>query len=843
MRAHFAAALAEEGPQYAFLAYVDLVRAAAQERGSMMFQDVSFALRTARKSPLFTTIVVATMALAIGANIAVYSVLSGVVLKPLPYAHPDRLVFIRIVAPWSGAGAFSLPDARDVGAQQRTFDATALYGYDDTTLLGYGPPKLLSGEKVSYQFFDVFEAHPELGRFFSASDEPDGKGHLTVISDQLWRSVFHGDPDIVGKTVRLSDTASRIVGVAPASFLQPGARRGRGFSDTDYWSVYKAHDFQTWGRGNHSQDVIARLKPGVAPSAATADLQRIFSGLSRKYLDTDALSSAKVVSARDEILGDVRSMLFTIFAVVAGVLLIACVNVANLLLSRAAVRERELSVRFAVGASRARIVAQLFSETLLYVGTGAALGLGLAALGLHAFVGLRPAGIPRIDAISVNANVVLYAIGLVAVATVLAGLVPALGLSRPDLSMALKSSGRGADSSRGSRLRSALVVLEIALALVLATTSGLSLRSYLALTNRPTGIDPAGVFAARISGFSEKRYAAAEATRNFQRAVIAKLDATPGVQHAAFAFSFPFAQSYSSTTIAIPGEHVVPGHDKETVTAIVSPETFAVLGVPLLRGRTFDERDAPGSAPVAIVNQEFVKRYFPGSDGIGKIVRIEFEVGSGAAPYRRVVGVVANTRHDYSSQIEPAAYMPAGQEPFLPASLIVRSSAPRQAVSSAIARVVASVDPTLEAPRVQTLRERMADSVDRSRFGAILLAILAGIALFLAVAGVYGVVSYDVGQRTHEIGIRVALGATTRTIVAMVLRSAALLAAAGIAIGLGLAACSSRLIEGQLVDIGALDPRTYFAVAALLGLAVFFASLIPALRAARVDPVKALRYE
>lgn len=846
MHEHFAAVLSDEGLRYALFGYLSVLWAALRERGTMMLQDISFAVRTARKSPLFSAIVILTMAIAIGANVAVYSVLKGVVLKPLPYAHPDRLAFAWLTAPWAEGtqGQFSTPEARSVREQQRSFVATSVFINQAATLLGYGPPRLLQGQQVSHEFFDVFETRPELGRFFISSDEADGSAHRVIISDKLWRTVFASDPHVIGQTIRLSDTPSKIVGIAPATFVQPDAQKT--FVDADYWSVFKAADLSDrgqYGRGNHSFTEIVSLKPSATIGSANADLARIFKALEKKYPGSNALTSAHLVPLREDLFGNIQATLLTIFAVVAGVLLIGCVNVANLLLSRAAGRERELSVRFAVGASRARIISQLFTETLLYVGTGALLGLGLAAAGIRAFVALRPPGIPRVESIAVDPNVILYTVGLVAVATVLAGLVPALSLSRPDLSIALKAGGRGGHSSRGAKLRGILVTAEIALALVLVTTSGLSLRSYLALTNRPIGIDASNVYVGRLSGFSEKRYAADDATRNFQRDVLARLAATPGIEHVAFAFNLPFGPSYSMSDVRVQGDHLVPGHDKETEVSAISPDTFAVLRIPLLRGRTFSDGDTKGAAPVAIVSEEFVKRYLPGSDGIGKVVKVEMGTGPGEPPYRRVVGVVGDTRHTYALENKPEAYLPNTQLPIDYAALIVRSTDSQQVITETLKRAVAQVDPTLSAPRVETLRSRMGDTVGRERIGAILLGSLAFVALLLAIAGVYGVVSYDVGQRTHEIGVRVALGATTRTIVVMVLRGAIVLASSGIAIGLGLAALSSWLIEGQLVDVSALDPRTYLVVIVLLAVAVFFASLIPALRAARVDPVTALRYE
>ena len=844
IREDFSAGLCDQGPRYALLAYIDVVSAALRERGALILQDLAFALRTARKSLLFSAIVTLTMATAIGANVAVYSVLAGVVLKPLPYPHPDRLAFGQSMLGRTVASLYvSLTDAKSVRDQQRSFSATSAWIPQAATLLGHGPPTVLAGQLVTHEFFDVFEARPELGRFFIPSDEKSGSAREVVVSDKLWRTVFRSDPHVIGETVRLSDTPARIVGVAPATFIQPDVENT--FSDTAYWSILKDGDtggLFGYGPDNYSFTLIVLRKPGVTIEAANADLARIFKTLEKKYPATNALISARLVPLREDLFGPIQATMLTIFAVVAGVLLIGCVTVTNLLLSRAASRVHELSLRFAIGASRARIVAQLFTETLLYVGTGGLLGLGFAAAGIRAFIALRPPGIPRIDNVTVDLNVVLYTVGLVALATLLAGLVPALSFSRPDLSVALKAGGRSGDSSRGARVRGMLVSVEIALALVLVTTSGLSLRSFEALTSRPIGLDPSNVYVAEMGGFSDRLYSNDDTTRRFQHDILTKLATTPGTEHAAFVSNLPFYQYILEGIVRAVGAHAIPwAQDNGTDASAISPNAFSVLRIPLLHGRIFNDRDTKGSAPVVIVDQEFVKRYLKGNDGVGQLVKIDLGIGANP-PYRRVVGVVGDTRHTYANEVGPTVYLPSGQLPIF-STLIVRSSDSPHVVGEKLARVLAQVDPTLQPPKVETLSSRMAQSVGRARVGAILLGALALIALILAIAGVYGVVSYDVGQRMHEIGIRVALGASTRAIVVLVLRSALVLASSGIAIGLGLAALSSRLIEAQLVDVSALDPRTYLVVVVLLAVAVFVASLIPALRAARVDPVTALRYE
>ena len=826
---------------YAVTACADIVGAGLRERLDMIGQDLIFALRSARRSPFFVFVVVMTMAVALGANLTVYSVVRGVMLAPLPYGDPGRIVAIFGRAVDGDKLPASIPDGVDIAAQSTSFSSTALAVPERITLLGQGAPQLLDGNRVGAQFFAVLGLHPILGRFFSAADQRGGDGAPIVISDAVWRKTFDADPSVLGRVLRTSDGTHVVIGVAPAGLLQPDPNNGR-LDTSDYWSVYTNAENIPKSRGSHSDRFIARLAPGVSLARANADVHGIATRLARKYPDEDADHDDYVVTLADATFGDVRAILITTFIAVAGVLLVACANVANLLLSRSATREREFSVRFAVGASRARIISQLFTETALLVGMGGVLGLVVAAFGVRVFLALHPPGLPRVDSVTIDWNVLPYAFGLIVLATVLAGIGPALTVARPDLSTALKAGGRSGDGSHGGRLRNAFVVAELALAVVLVCASALTVRSFVALVDRPTGVDTADVYQYGLNGFSTTRYAQPEAVAAFHRRLLDRLAADPNLATAAFAYNYPFGSGYSDTSVEFPGvKH--QGMENLSAFSIVTPKFFNVLHIPLLQGRFFDDRDRAGTAAVAIVNEAFIKRYYPDGKALGKHLTVDFDVRDlKVLPVRTIVGVVADTRHRFTEPAEPNAYLPDAQEPLDWAKLIVRTRDPVPA-GKAVTAAVAAVDPALPVPEASSLADSMAASVGPQRTGAVLLSILSFVALFLAVAGVYAVVSYGVTQRTHEIGIRMALGARSRTIVAMVVVGALRLATTGILIGLILAVAASQLIESQLVDTAPRDVLTYVLVVVVLLAAVLLAAVLPALRASRVQPMTALRYE
>jgi putative ABC transport system permease protein len=857
MRQDFIAALSDEASEggklaalrYALEAFVDILRTGIAERAAMIGQDLAFAFRTARKAPLFSSIVVATIALAIAANIAVYSVLSAVLLRPLPYAHPERVVFV-----WEkqlnssradlNKGPVSWPDAYDFREMSTTFVTTAAYNNGNATLLGLGAPRLLHGFATTAPIFDVLGAHAEIGRFFTLADEKQSTPQVVVISDKLWRSVFNASPSVIGRTVSLSDRPVTIIGVAPATFEQPDPGHG-GLANADYWLVKKRATSTEQDRSSHSEREVALLKPHVSIAAANADLERIFAILVKKHGESNAGRTAFVTDAREELLGKIGPMLLTVYIAVLGVLLIACANVANLLLSRAASREGELSVRFALGASRRRIVAQLLTETLLYAIAGGGAGLALAAVAIEQFIALNPPGIPRLSTVSVDITVIAYSAGIVLVTTLIAGLIPALSLSKPDLSGSLKAGGRGIEGGYGARTRRLLVIAEIALALALVTLSGLSLRSFIALINQPMGVNIDRVYVVRLAGFSDKRYAKSPAVRLLQTRLMSAMSERFGSSSSSFALTYPFSGVWSTSEAEFPGRKRDALHPDLVDVGIVSPPFFDILHIPLLRGRAFDARDVYGATPVVIVTRSFAERYFPRGDALGHSIEVGFETNDDVKkpPFRKIVGIVADTRHDFTTGVTPEAFMPAAQEPLTWDELLVRSAAPQHKVENDVRKVVQSVDPTLPAPSVVKLSDVELRFVSRERVSAALLATLAFIALFLAIAGVYGVVSYGVAQRTHEIGIRVALGARTFNILSMVLRGALAVAVAGICIGLGLAAICSRLLTDQLFGVSTLDALTYVSVVTLLLVVVFIAALVPAVRASRIQPMSALRYE
>jgi putative ABC transport system permease protein len=828
---------------YAGKAYTDIIVSGLGERGMMMLRDLIYAVRSLRKTPFFTAVVIATLAVAIAANGAVFSVLDAVLLKPLPYADPHALVAVFGRLPESSRATFSYPNFADLRASSRAFGDLAVASNDRATLSGQGEPRSLFGQQVSFSYFAVFGARPQLGRFFTAADERLGSAHALVLSHAAFVTTFGGNPTIVGSTVRLDGEPYQIVGVAPAGFVPP-ADRGVGYEErVAYWAVIRpSHATGEDQRANYSLSVYARMRAGVSLATANADTGTVMARLAERYVSTNKHFGANVVSLEDVVVGPVRPLLFGVFAAVAGVLLVACANVANLLLSRAATRERELAVRYAIGASRARIISQILTETLLFAAVGGIFGVGLAAASVREFVALRPPGIPRLDAIAFDGNAALFTFVVVVFSTLAAGLIPALTLSRVQLADALKAAGRGGDRSRGARARAAFVVAEIAITLALVVASGLVVRSFIALTSTPLGFDPMGVTAVYVASLPQ-RYSNQAALTSFERRAVEREAAVPGAIDVAWSGVQPFRGPSYGVSFTMPEKPLPPGDERSAAFNVVSPGYFNVLRIPLGRGRLFNDGDRLGTQPVAIINEAFAHAYYGNTSAIGK--RITPGISGTEAPpaTRTIVGIAADTRtQSYAEPPQPEIYLPASQIGVFPnGTLLVRAQPGID--RAALVAAIRALDPEVVPAEVKPLSENLANDAARTRLSAIALGTLATIALLLAVAGIYGVLSYSVAQRTHEFGIRKALGARGSHVLGDVLVRAARLAALGILIGLVLAGLAARVVATQLYGVGQIDPLTYGAVVIILFAAAIIAALIPALRAMRVDPIVALRYE
>jgi putative ABC transport system permease protein len=844
----FALALADERTvhgligalTYAIGAMWDLFTTALREYAAMFFRDFTYALRALRKTPSFTAVVVATLALAIGANAAVFSILHAVVLAPIPYADPGRLIALN---PYTNGRpfSFSLPNFADISTSLGDLisNSASYTSVEAQTLTGRGEPRILKAIATTSGLFETLGVSPELGRFATADDAKPGSPKTVVLSDALWREAFDADPHAIGSLARLNGEAYRVIGVAPPDFRQPNVD-GRGFEPADIWTPLPRDGAGTqYSRGYNTFEAIARLRPGVTLGAANTSIDRIVAGLQRRYPDDDALFTVHAVSLTDSIVGNVRPLLFALFAAVSAVLLVACANVANLLLSRASSREREFSVRVAIGASRGRIVAQLLVETFVLALGGGAIGIALAYGIVGAFAASHISFIPRADLVSVDGSSILYTFAIVGFCTLAAGLAPAFDSARRDVATALRSAGRGGDASSGARARNVLVASEIAMTLALVIGAGLVVRSFVALTAQPLGFVPENVRIVGPVNAAGKRYESDAALYAYMTRAERAVAALPGVRNVAWSYSIPFNHHNWSTDFMMEGRTFAAGHEPEANITGIGASFFDALGATIREGRPFtsDER-----APVVIVNESFVRKFIGDRAPIGFQVKPSISAGSGAPPFRTIVGVVDDIKTSLTTPTLPTIYVPMADLPVPASSLVVRSSAGASS-DATIANAVVAIDSLVPRPQVVAMSSLLAADVAKQRLTVAALCGLAFVALALSIAGVFAVVSYGVTQRTHEFGIRMALGADARQIVRTVLVGAMRLAFLGIVLGLFVAGAGTRLLTDELYDTQPLDPLTFGSVTALVVLAALVAALVPARRATQVDPIVALRYE
>jgi putative ABC transport system permease protein len=823
---------------FAFGAYADLLFTALREIGAMIFRDFTFALRTLRHAPVFAGIVILTLALAIGANATVFSIVRAVVLAPLPYPDSGRLVALlgtKDAAPFS----LSLPDFHDLTARSTGFSAVSAFAPRTGTLTGRGEPVWLAGFSATPGLFETLGVRPVLGRTFTLADAHPGAAPAVVISETLWRNAFHSDPRALGATLVLDAKAYRVIGIMPASLRQPDFD-GRELEDESFWVPIDPNSTaREYGRGAHYFQAVGRLRPGASLASVRAELAARFARLAAEYPAEDKHFGVDVEPAYDRIVGDVRPLLIAIFAAVAGVLLVACANVANLLLSRAASRDREFAIRSAVGATRGRLVAQLLVETFLFAALGGLLGSGLAAIAVRAFVAAHPAGLPRVDEVRFDAPAASYTAAAVVLCTLIAGIAPALSLSRRGVAEALHWAGRAGDASRGARARGILVVAEVALTLALVVSSGLVLRSFVTLTSQPLGFDPSGVTIASVQVPSDATSDAL--VRSFLTRVADRVRALPGVDSASWCYSAPFTRRTFDLSFRFADRPAAAGQEPSSQIDVVDEHYFATLGQRVLRGRTLARGDM-NAWRAAVVNEAFAREFNGGRAAIGAGLLLGMSDDAGRPVTTVIVGVVADARPSYSVAAVPTIYLPLGsvQTPYV--LLLVRSHA-GAANASALAAAFTSADSFVARPRVKPYADYLADDTAQTRLAAVSLGSLAFIALVLSLAGIYAVVSYGVAQRTHEFGIRMALGARAWSVIRSAVAGAMRLVAAGVACGLVVSACTTHLLAGQLYGVAPLDPLTFATVSFSLALAAFAAALVPAGRATRVDPVVALRYE
>ena len=803
-----------------------------------LWQDVRYGARMLAKRKGFTLVAVSALALGVGANTAIFSVVNAVVLRPLPFADPDRLVKIYVTDARRGVTKYpaSYLNFADWRAQNTSFEAIAAHASTGAAVRVGELPESVEGVYVSADLFRALGARPLMGRALLPEDEAPGS-RVVVVSHEMWRKRFNSDPGIVGRQVAFDGEPTTVVGVMPEGFRFPVEVVG-----PEYWQPLDPKSEANLERGQNYLSVFGRLKPGVTPAQAQAEMATIAARLEQQHAEENAGRGVNLVPLHEDIVGDVRPALLVLLGAVGCVLLIACANVANLTLARAASRSREIAVRSALGASRWRVARQLLTESLLLSLVGGLAGLLLALWGVEALAAAIPADIPRAAEIGIDPAVLLFTLGVALLTGVVFGLAPALRASKSDLNESLKEGSRGStEGFRGNRLRGLLVVFEVALSLVLLVGAGLLIRSFFELRAVRPGFDPQNLLTAGI-GLPPNKYGDEASQAAFFKQVLERVAHLPGVKSVGGIEPLPMSGNNWSTAVTVDGRPAPPpGQRQRTQTRVVSPDYFRAMGIPLLRGRFITEQDTAESPKVVVVSESFARQVFPGEEAVGKRVKPTLAPNFMA----EIVGVVGDVKHGALDEaVTPELYASYRQapQPFL--ALVVRAEpAVTAGLTNSVREAVLQVDPNQPLYNVKTMEELLSDSVARRRFNMALLAVFAGIALALAAVGVFGVMSYSVTRRTHEIGIRVALGAQRRDVVRLIVGQGMALVGAGVALGLACALALSRLIAGLLYGVSASDPVIYSAVALTLAAVALAACYLPARRATRVDPMIALRHE
>ena len=813
---------------------------------STLLHDLRYGLRMLAKNPGFTAVAVLTLALGIGASTAVFSVVNTVLLKPLPYADPDRLITVESMNTHGALvhNNLSYPDFFDFRAHNHVFDHLVTFRDTNAVLTGVGQPQQLDAEMATWDLFAALGIMPQLGRGFLQSEEAAGT-HVVVLSHALWQRQFGGDPGIVGRTITLDRKPYTVVGVAPAEFVFPVNE-----PDIQLWTTIAADREAPPGdqpiteqRGARLLDALGHLKPGVSVEQARADLDVIAEALAKQYPDTNTNNRRALVRpALETLVGESRTPLLILLGAVGLVLLIACANIANLLLARTTAREHEIAVRAAMGASGVRVVRQLLTESLLLAILGGTAGVVLAEYALRFVLPLGGQSIPRLAQASIDGRVLGFSLLLAFLASLLFGMAPALQASKIDLAGSLKEQTRGG-TDRHDRLRGALVIAQVTLGLVLVSGAGLLMASFLHLQKSDLGLKPDHLLTYWFS-LPEPQYNAAQEVAFYDQ-LLERIRALPGVQSAAGEWPLPLGGDSATVTFNIE-ERPAPQPSRPSARmAFATPGYFSTAGIPLLRGRYFTEHDDEKAPPVLIVNKAFADKFFPGEDVIGKrITPGATAPGQKDESIHEIVGVVGSAKlFALDAEPEPIYYFPYKQLAWMPPVVMLRTALPPRTLESAIRGQMAALDPLVPVFQVRTMDELLSTQVIQPRFHTLLLGAFAGIALLLTMVGLYGVVAYSVTRRTREIGVRIALGAGRSTVLLMVLKRALVLVLIGVLLGLAGALAGGELLRGMLYGIKPFDPLVLAIACCLIGLTGALAAYLPARRATQVDPIVALRYE
>ena len=796
--------------------------------------DVRYDFRMLRKSPAFTFVAIITLALGIGANTAIFSVVNAVLLRPLPYSDPGRLVVLRETKlPQFPEFSVSPGNFLDWQKQNTVFEQVAAVQDTSYNLVGNSDPERIRGARVTSNLFETLGVKPMIGRRFLPEEDETGRGGVVVLSQGLWQRHFGASPSILNTDLTLSGKRYTVVGVMPASFQYPDPR-------VDLWAPMAFEAEERLSHGAHYLDCIGRLKTGASLQLARAEMSTIAGRLAQQYARTNVGWDVRVSPMLEYLIADIKPALLVLQGAVGLVLLIACANVANLQLARASARQKEVAIRSALGAGRWRMTRQLLTENLLLALIGAALGLVLAWTGLQTLLALAPAGLPRINDVTIDGPALSFTLTISLLTGILFGLAPALHAARNQLNETLKEGGRSSGGGEGThRIRAFLVVAEVALALVLLAGAGLLMKSFLRLQEVDPGFKMKDALVVSIK-LPAVKYREDTQREQFFMGLIQKLQTLPRVQSVGATHVLPFDEDYI-LGFSIQGRPPYrPGEQPSTNYYSVSPDYFKAMGIPLVRGRTFTARDSRGAPRVAVINEMMARRHFPNEDPIGK----KIHVTNGPETFREIVGIVGDVKHyGMDSETTVQTYEPFRQVPPSYMEVVIRYSGDPAPLGAAVREQVLSVDREQPVASIRRLDQIVHDSMVRRRFSMVLLAIFASVALVLAAVGIYGVMAYSVTQRTRELGIRLALGARQADVFRLVVLQGMALALMGLLTGLAGALALTRVISSLLFRVQATDPAVFAAIALLLGSVALLASYIPARRAMRVDPMVVLRYE
>ena len=809
-------------------------------------QDIRYGIRSLINRPSFAAIAVITLALGIGANTAIFSVVNATLLRPLPFNHPDRIVMIWGYIPKLASNSDKLPSSAGnylgLVKQTQTFEELAVFRQWSWQLTHAGEPEQLQGVRVSANFFEALGSSPAFGHTFTSEQDQEGAAPVAIISYRLWQREFAGDKNVLGKSLTLNGHNATVVGVMPRDFEFPGGANmipGLQFATrNDIWMPLAMTDQERQNQGSLNLAMLGRLKPGVTLNQAENELRAIETGLPLGTIGY----TVNLVLLQKQMVGNIQRLLLVLLATVAFVLLIACANVGNLLLARASSRRKEMAIRGALGAGRFRIIRQLLTESLLLSLLGGLFGFLVAIWGTPLLVSLIPEKVPRIHEINIDLRVLGFALLISIVAGLVFGVAPALQASRIDLNESLKESARGTTGGlRQNRLRAFLIVSEVSLAVVLMIGAVLLTRSFVRLLDVDPGFDPSHTLTMEVllPTLPPSKYANAQERAAFFKQVLDRLNHAPGVKAAGAVLSLPLTGAEESTDLFIEGRPRAAEQRPEADFTIVTPDFFRALQIPLLRGRQFTDGDSEDAPGVIIINDALARRYWPHEEPLGQRITVGFEQSP-----REIVGVVASIKQSkLDAGLRPTMYLPNQQRPSDGLSIVIRTDGEPSSLVGPARTQIHAVDPTIPVMNIRTMDEIFSASVEQQRFSMLLVGLFGTLSLVLAAIGIYGVMGYTVTQRKHEIAVRMALGAKTNEVLKLVLKEGLMLALSGVGIGLVGAFALTRLMSSLLFEVKPTDAPTFIAVSALLIFVALLACFVPARRATKVDPLVALRYE